>query len=364
MKPLSTISLFLGLGLLSASSSASTLTVEVATFSDATLFSITSGNNLDLRVAELTSAQGANSSTHILIEQLTVVEATDQEVFGSAYSGVDIATGEVQDTGVVYLRVPGGISVPEGSVASPIVGIVERAGSWSAYGLQQPQAPFGGLAGSGAFGAGQMSLSLSKGGPSYTGAIDYTVVDVNTLEFDPFTVTAVGGEAVDLSGGFFVRNGDRYVASVANQNPGADYDSLFLQIFLSNIPDADNDGILDLVDDDVVPVGPVDLLVGQVNATYAGDLFGLTANWGMSTDMGLVMAAGYNVLYHPHFGWMIVVSQPQAGTWWMYSPEHGWMYRDISYEGFFAMVQPGTVDNWVWNHFTEQRVIAVATAQL
>lgn len=331
----------------------SSLQVSIDSFSDATLFSITSGSKLDLRVAELTSAAGANSATHMLIEQLSPVDTSNPAVLGSAYSAIDIATGEVQDTGVLYLNLPGGISVPEGSVSSPIVGIVERAGAWSAYGLQDPGSQLGGTDGNGSYDGATISMTLTISGQDYTGTASYSVVDESTLQLEPFTVSRQGGASYAFSGGPLLRNGSDFSGSLANQNAGAEYNSFFYQMSLTGIPDLDGDGIPDIADLDISPSG--DLEPGTLNNTVFGMVYGISNRWGYSDQLGFVYMPGGYFTWHASLGWLALAgaSYSPDTVLWLYSETHGWIYSNSSLGSSYARLASSNPIDWQWGDFME-----------
>ena len=94
------------------------MTVSIDGFGDPTGFSITETATLNLRVTELVAAPGDNTSTHILIEGLSPLDE-GTTTYASTYSGINVDSGETQDIGIVYLEMPEGSALPEGSVSSP-----------------------------------------------------------------------------------------------------------------------------------------------------------------------------------------------------------------------------------------------------
>lgn len=304
-------------------------------------FSITEGSTLELLVAELVPAAGTNESTHILIESLSPLEP-DTLNFASPYSGINVTTGATQDVGMLYLQMPQGASLPEGTVASPIVGVVERAGSW--MDLTFPQTSVGGASGPGDYASGSLELSLTKGLEEFNGAATYEVLDQDTIRLDEFTLTKSGPVTYTLSETTLLRDGSRFYGTVTNMTAGAAYESLLFEIELTNIPDADTDGIPD-ISDDVIDGG---LVVGQWSMTSMGYMYGANADWGYSYYMGF-MEMSLPWVYQASFGWMYLYDADlSTDVVWLYSPTLGWIYTKTTWGGKFLVNDGG---GWLANHF-------------
>ncbi|MEX0321258.1 MAG: hypothetical protein AB3N63_03825 [Puniceicoccaceae bacterium] len=240
------------LALMTGGLAADQMTVSIDAFNslDTNLFKITSGSDLSLRVSELVPAEGSNSSTHILIEGLSPLE-DGTNVYASPYTGVDVGTGDEQDAGMLYLEMPAGAALPEGSVASPIVGVVSRPGPWDDYSPMAPSTSVGGSSGTGDYDSGQITLNLARDTDVLTGVTDYTVVDEDTIVIDPFTITVNAGVSYDFSGATLMRDDAVFYGTITNLSNGAQYDSLIFSIGLTGIPDVDSDGIPDISDSEV-----------------------------------------------------------------------------------------------------------------
>jgi hypothetical protein len=334
----------LSASLFASSALANSLTVSIDAFSAATLFSIVPGSDLELRLVELTSPSGANSATHILIEQLSPIDDSDSGIYGSPYHAIEIASGDIQDTGVLYLQLPEAPNFPAGSVTSPIVGIVERQGAWSDYQLEDPGSSFGGASGSGGFTTpGTLNISLNHQGAAYSGSASYSIGNVDTIEMDAFSLSGPGGALLNLSATTLVRDGMNFSGTVANLTDGADYNSLFFKISLTSIPDTDSDGIPDIVDAEV-PAG--NLTPGQWNMTSIGSVYGISAEWGYSSNMGWVyLGLGSPWVYHIWFGWFSVADETSGG-YWLHSQQIGWVYFTDSYNGYFQNLT--SLNPFVW----------------
>ena len=348
MKHTSPLLAFASLAVLPIAALADTLTVEIDGFADPTQFSITDSSGLSLRVAELVPATDLNSSTHILIEGLSPLEDGTM-VYASPYSGINVDTGATQDVGILYLQMPEGSTLPEGTVASPIVGVVQRSGSWGDYGLTYPDSTIGGSSGDGDYSTtGVLQMTLIRDQQAFTGSATYTVLDVDTIEIDPFTLSSDGVVSYDLSGTTLMRDGSRYYGTLTNLSDGAVYDSLIFSIEFKNIPDLDSDGVPDIADDSVV----AGLVPAQWNLTSIGWVYGYTANWGYSVFMGFVYMQG-NYIYQIPFGWMYLFSSTPiqgGGTYyWFYSSTLGWIYVNDTFGGFFQAENNG----WAYDNFLD-----------
>ena len=227
-----------------------TVTIDGFGVPDETLFKITETETLSLRVSELVPSDGPNSSTHMLIEGLSPLE-DGTLVYASTYAGINVDSGETQDSGVLYLEMPEGSGLPEGTVASPIVGVVQRSGGWDDYSLSFPPTSVGGSAGSGDYDTGSISLSLSRNSDLFTGTATYAVLDADTLTIEPFTLSENAGLSYDMSGATLIRDGGKFVGTLTNLSNGAVYDSLIFALELTDIPDVDLDGVPDISDDSI-----------------------------------------------------------------------------------------------------------------
>jgi hypothetical protein len=323
---------------------ADVMTVSVDGFADPTTFTALDAS-LDLRVAELVPTDGANASTHVLIEGLSPIEEGTMD-YTSTYSGINVDSGETQDVGILYLKMPEGSELPLGVVASPVVGVVQRSGSWADYNLDYPLTSVGNSSGDGDYGSGTLSMTLIRGNEAFIGNTSYTVLDQDTIEIDPFTLAIDGGASTSLSGATLMRDGDRYYGTVTNLSDGAAYDSLIFTIEFSNIPDLDNDGIPDIGDGEVV----AGLIPGQYNLTSIGYVWGYTQNIGYSLYMGYIYMQMPYVYHYTAFGWFYYAdSIPlNPGTaHWFYSQSLGWVYVNDTYGGFFQAENKG----WAFNNF-------------
>jgi hypothetical protein len=330
-----------------------TMTVSVESFLEPTGFSITEGDDFNFRVSEL-AGPGTNNSSHILLESLSPL-SEGSLVYASPYYGLEVSSGEIQDEGVVYLEMPADVQVPEGSVSSPIVGIVERSGSWDDYNPDVPTSSVGGASGDGDYDGGSIVLSLVRDSETFSGAANYTVIDENTIELDPFSLTKDGTETIELSGATLIRDGSIFSGSVTNLGEDALYDSLLFTIRLAEIPDVDGDGIPDISDGEI---GQTGLTVNEWNTTNFGFLWGLTPDWGWSFVFGYIYVPLDPYVYHPHFGWMVeAASFPIDGgggssRWFVSLEGYGWMFVQDNEGGWFRRNYINAED-FTWDNFRE-----------
>lgn len=330
--------LFLPL-ILAAPLAAEQLTVAFSGFAQPQGFNIVEGATLDLRVIEQVPAPGGtNASTHVLIEGLSPVEEGSL-TYASPYRGINSTSGEEQDLGVLYLNLPEGAALPEGTVSSPIVGVVQRSGSWPSP--FTPETALGGAAGSSDIAENTIEASVIKGGTTFTGSIPYTVIDTDTIELDPFTLSSgPGGETLNLSGATLVRDGLRFYGTVTNLGDGAAYDALFYSMEFRDIADADSDGIPDLTDDAVAPGG---LLVDQWQDLGFSWVYGLTPEWGLSSYMEYIFvpfAPPY--IYQSNLEWLYLFSS-NGEEHILYDWELGWILTNEGFGGFYYVYD---TDSW------------------
>lgn len=325
---------------------ASEMTVSIDGFADPTAFMITESSDLMLRVSELVPAPGTNVSTHMLIEGLSPLE-DGTSVYASTYSGINVDSGEVQDVGILYLDMPSGSGIPEGTVVSPIVGVVQRAGPWSGFSLTYPNSSLGGSSGGSTYETGTISMTLIRDASAFTGSTTYTVVDADTMTLEPFTLVQDGLTSYNMSGATMARDGDRFYGVLTNLSDGADYSSLLFSIQFTSIPDLDNDGIPDISDPEVV----AGLTVGEWNFTDISWVYGYTPQWGYSLFMGFVYM-DLPWIYQINHGWTYLSGSfalnPEGLGFYMYNATDGWIYTQDNYGGFYWLIGTNPA---VWKNF-------------
>lgn len=328
--------------------SASQLNVSISGFANPqTLFEETLQQSLKLRFTELVPAPGANASTHILIEGLSPL-SVESSNYASTYSGVNVTTGEIQDSGVVYMEIPPSGQLPAGTVVSPIVGVVQRQGDWSSTNPSFPPTDISDSitgntpAGPGNFDGTSMTLSLSNGSDHFSGTVNYAVIDTDTLLLDPFVLTGDGATSYSMSESVLIRNGNTFSGVLTNLEPTASYDSLIFTIDLDSIPDIDLDFIPDITD-------PIILVQNSWSNTGIGWVWTHSETVAYSLVLGWVSLADYPVIYHYELGWFQVLPAPvsMGEALWMHSPTLGWVYTQKDWQGDFFKNSAG----WMLDNF-------------
>lgn len=307
-------------------------------------------------------ADAQNSATHILIEGLLPVDPATPAVVSSAYTAINISTGAEQDAGYVIMELPQ--STPEpGVVTSPVVGIVSRAGAWNSFSPTPVATSVGNSNGQGTYDgqAGTLSISLNQaGGKTITGSASYTIVDGETVQVQPFTLT-VNSEQFPFLATTLKRSGTSYTGVLeASTPPPLQYvpDSLMFFLSMIDTTDADTDGLPDF--SDAVINGPQ--TDWDTGATSLGsDSFDLpwfgkyttygahNQNWLFLWEHGFVwvygMAPNSIFLYTLDMDWM-----------WTGQGTYPFMYRFASGAGYWMVYYQGTgsstTPRWFYNYST------------
>ena len=319
---LSSVLLSLSASLLATIAYADQMTVSIDGFGDPTGFSITETATLNLRVTELVAPLDEGTTT-----------------YASTYSGINVDSGETQDIGIVYLEMPEGSALPEGSVSSPVVGVVQRAGSWAdpGYALSFPSTSVGGSSGDGDYTSGTLDLTLVRDAEVITGSTTYNVLDEDTIEVNEFTLTVNAGLSYQMSGATLLRDGNRFYGTLTNLSDGAGYDSLLFSIEFANIPDVDGDSIPDISDPSVEANGlvftPDEYLYDEIVSWTVG----LTTEWGRSQMLGNIYGKFHpDAIYSFELGWLLAPSGTAAtGIYFYRYNAGGWMWTIESYGGFY-----------------------------
>jgi hypothetical protein len=329
--------------------------IEGFGYPDPGSWTITTGDDLDFRVIKLLPAPGTNSSTHILIEGLSPLDA-GSSVYSSIYSGIDVATGETQDAGVLYLNMPAGSELPDGTVSSPIVGVVARQGDWDNYNPQFPSTSVGGASGTGSFDGSSLSINLTRGNESFTGSPSYSVVDSQTIALDSFILSESGGATYDMSEALLSLDVDRFYGTLVNLTTTPlptppelqfDYDSLVFSIELTGGEDSDGDGVPDISDDD----SSLSLMAGVWNQTNMGPMYGFGTEWGYSDTFGFVYVPNFPWVWQSNVGWLYAAGSAPVGGgtgFWLQHQTAGWVYANSLGGGdYYAQNSNWAVDNFI-----------------
>lgn len=310
MKPPLLITLlagFAGLFATLSSVSAGEFTARVNAFQSADLPALSP--DLAFRFAALVGVEdSANQATHVLFQGLSPL-APSSSVHVSNYSAINLTSGQEQDAGVVYLDIAD-TQVPAGAVASPIVGVVQRAGAWSTLNPQTPATTVGGSSGASFFDfeARSISLVLHRGGETFTGTATYRIVDLDTILLDPLSLSN-GSVTYTFHETTLARDGLRFYGILESSDLSVSYDSLLHALEFVDLPDSNNDGIPDIVVGDGCPARSLGYSPVLTWVYHGGNCWTL---W----------FANFN----PAFGWVFTAYlHPTAGGW-MYHVERGWVY--------------------------------------
>ncbi len=264
-----------------------------------------------------------NTATHILIEGLLPVSADTPHVVSSSYTAININTGAEQDKGHVLLELPP--STPEeGVVTSPIVGIVQRNGSWSQLNTSPVPSNVGNSMGSSVYDpvAKTIQFSLQRTvnnvQENIAGTASYSTDGQSTLILSPFSLT-VNQQTFDFPQTILYRNGRTFAGELPATLPPTNFDPNSALYFLSLIDntDSDADNIPDLIDADAPSETWLSNAVVQPDGSYS--------NWN---------------------GQFYLLESGKTDRTWTYHTQHGFWYvhSNGKNSAFFFDYQL----NWVW----------------
>ncbi|MFP4281643.1 MAG: hypothetical protein ACLFU2_03365 [Opitutales bacterium] len=286
-------------------------------------------SNLEFRYTTLTAPDGANESTHILIEGLVPV-GSSTSTLASRYVGIDSSDGSEYDSGVVYLDL--GQALPNDVAAGPIVGIAPRAGGWDEAEDTQTAGPLAGAVGTVTFDdaddSGMMDFSFDVDGTTYTGSAPYDLVSASEIAVDPVTLSG-GGNSVDLLGFTLMEWMGLWYTVV--ETDSAEFDGLMYELTVSGGVPAWG-GFVDLPGDGAwyswhfkyvfEGVAGNGQLSGQFNTYWIQDL----NRWVFfDTNSGTGSIDGF---------WMYVYNMPGVGgNSWVYTGGGGWGLTSLEPSG-------------------------------
>lgn len=248
------------------------LTISVTPFQTAQGF-LTEREFRFLQTEELVPAE-QNTATHILIEGLLPVSEATPNVVSSPYTAININTGAEQDKGHVTLELPA--STPEeGVVTSPIVGIVQRNGSWSQLTTTPVSSHVGNSSGPSTYDAGAKTIQFSlqrtvnNVPESITGTATYSTDGESTVTLAPFSLT-VNQQTFDFPQTILYRTGNTFAGELPATLPPANFDPDSALYFLSLVDNTDSDGdsIPDLIDSDLTGGSWISSAVVQGDGSY------------------------------------------------------------------------------------------------
>ncbi|MDX2109388.1 MAG: hypothetical protein SFY80_04015 [Verrucomicrobiota bacterium] len=285
-----------------------------------------------------------NAATHILIEGLLPASTTNANLVSSAYTAINIDTGVEQDAGYVTLELPA--STPEaGVVTSPIVGIVQRAGAWSAQTLTPVTSNIGGSTGASSYDstAKTLALTLSRSVNGSTqnisGSANYTITDANTVTLAPFSLT-VNAATFDFAQTVLKRNGTTFSGELSANLAPANFDADSALYFLSLIDstDSDGDGIPDLADSAIAP--PPTSILGT--ATGPNQFYVTGAGFKWQEEIGHVYDGFYPFVFvFSSANWIYIFAgdSTEAGGYFIYDFNKAQFgYTGYDYYPWYAVV--------------------------
>ncbi|MCC5835011.1 MAG: hypothetical protein JJU20_09785 [Opitutales bacterium] len=334
------------------------LIVSVQSMLNPTTFHLNQQHDLDVRVLE--TERLGDSTSHLLINGLDrYSDDAPANVVTSNYEGINASTGATQERGIIQLTLPDG-AIDSNGTSSPIVGVVARSGSWSDYNAQPSDTVLGGQTGLSQFNTGSnlegtLDISISGG---FTGTANYTAESATVLNLEAFTLSN-GSTSRSFFPTTVTWDGATrsYVGPLMTSNDyTADlYDSTFFTLRLSNIPDADRDGIPDIADPNV----QVDLVVAMGEWTAdsrIGNFRGTTSEWAYSTKLGFFAPGRFPWIYQAHYGWLRFETRlpsPDNHVVWYYSAEaSSWVYvNERSAVGGQFFWWNGSSNEWVEGNF-------------
>ncbi|KAF0094746.1 MAG: hypothetical protein E1N59_1750 [Puniceicoccaceae bacterium 5H] len=289
------------------------------------LDSVLSGASLDYMV---TGNTAGTTSSHILVTGMVPV-GSSTTVYTGDYRGVDLSTGNESDMGKVVLTLPNPVSVPEGSVSSPIVAVIPRSGDWPD---SMPSGnPLSGYNGNSTGDTTEQTLTLSveTDTATYSGTANYTVIDQNTLELDGFTLSD-GSNSWQMESTTLDRVNVDLQGYLSVSDPSNATDMEVTSLHLSALPDQDTDLIPDFMDEDVGPVPtwtPTTTGEYVLNPRTFGWFYNDDNEWSYAEGTGWIFRRDFPWFYHPNWGWVYFLERErnsaktylflEAGNTWL-----------------------------------------------
>lgn len=287
--------------------SAGEFTARVNAFQSANLPSLSP--DLAFRFAALVGVEDAsNQATHVLLQGLSPL-APASTVHVSNYSAINLANGQEQDAGVVFLDIADS-QVPAGAVASPIVGVVQRSGPWSSLNPTALSTTVGGSSGTSTYSieSGTISLSLVRGGQTFTGTVGFRVVDVDTILLDPLSLSD-GAQTYTFHESTLARDGGRFYGILESSDLAVTYDSLLHVLEFVDLSDSNDDGVPDLVrGGGCLPEG----FAYHPLLTWVYSAGGCWTLWFAS--------------FNEDFGWLYTAFLDRVTGGWVYHVDREWMF--------------------------------------
>ncbi|KAF0093066.1 MAG: hypothetical protein E1N59_3195 [Puniceicoccaceae bacterium 5H] len=310
---------------IAAQLSGATATVRFEVFQQVDDYQLLTSDE-DLRFIAYDEVEGAEATTHLFFSGLAAIY-TDSTVADARYAAVDAETATVYDVGHLYLTLPDALADDSGA-SSGLFGVVPRNGQWSNYSVSTPTvSPVGGAEGDFVFDdAGHVTFD-GLGRLSLTGTSTFVVADEQHVVIEPyalgFSSTSWGFRRTTLQrlDGEFIGVSVGGVVSASNNAPPS-YDAQMFAVRVFDVPDADFDGVPDLVDDDVTAFAYVD--GAWTYHPVSGWVYGFGPVWGWSVVTGFSHYDALPWIYTYETGWIYYGGRNDYGLWY-WIPETGWV---------------------------------------
>ncbi|MDP0501319.1 MAG: hypothetical protein Q7P63_14595 [Verrucomicrobiota bacterium JB022] len=289
-----------------------------------TLDQVLSGASLDFLVS---TAADASASTHILVTDLMPVGDSDT-VYEGEYTGVTLSSGATADTGKVVLKLDAAVPVPSGSVSSPIVGIIPRAGAFPEAASLNPLD-----AGEGESTVNTdtdtIALSFSAGGSTYTGNATYTVKSQSEIELSAFALTD-GTSTWQFEATTFERSYATLTGFASLSDASASADMAVTKFVLNYFVDKDTDMVPDFMDSNVgeQPTLTPDDEEWVFNPNLFRWFYNNGDDWTFTDGMSWFYTASFPWIYSPEWGWVLFgEAAPQSAAAYLWIDELStWVY--------------------------------------
>ena len=295
------------------------------------------------------------STTHLILEGLYAVEG-EENTFSSAYSAVDPQSGAVGDAGLVLMNLPPP-QIPEGSVVSPVVGVVHRGASWEEHNPEPVPTTVGGASGEASYDpeAGTITFNLQRGAQSFQGTTTYSFDSAEVLQIPSFVIA--NGESHLFSGASLPRTEHHLWEGLLDADPEEDLpvDSQLFVLRITAVVDSNGNGIPDFLEG--VATGPAPWHLQSVRVepyssgggVYQSPWFGTYISWSDTHDSGYILHYEHGYLFVVGTGGENLFAWDDGRGWfWINGSAYPFLYEftDTSWLYYY----PGT------GSFTTQRV--------
>ena len=309
-------------------------------YDSAAAFSFTnSGSPFRFLTTSVVNTGTSNAATHVLVQGLAPTTG-DSSVLAGYYQAVHLASGQVQDSGHLFVQAGGSSVLPSGSVSTPIVGIVARTGAWGNYSVFTPDSALGGASGQSSYSANELSLAVLRNGVNYSGVADYSV-EGTTLILEPFTLSG-GGSTFHFASTTLFLNQGVFTGVAECTTPSVSFNSRFFALSISQVPDLDGDFLPDIVDADVTVNDPLAGVAWQEDG------------WGKSSLLGWINRNFLPWHYSADHGFIWIFPGSTVSNFFVYDNTLGWLWTnenmyiadDPNQKYFYAFEYSG--GTWLW----------------